>query len=552
MNKNNYNIKDLHTHQELEWKCVKFSDSFSCEYKILGSKTLVISGIGYSEYDDEVKSIDYGSKIVDKYFTPNSKYILIQDWKNYINSSGRARHEFIKYVVGNNNLLAVIFCNTTIKQELSVILAHKLGILSKELRVYRTYREALSFALEFEKTGALPLIRNSVFKTIYNSIKFRNNKMYSGPVSDLLEYLNSIDWTSADSKSSDFTVEFSHPLLPIFDTLTTIKSQLDKITNERNRYLEELLNHKKQLEIELENRTTKIREGEEFFSKIIQNSPIGNFILDKDLNVTYINKKAEDYSYRIVDDLEDGKKHPLIIDIEKSCEFILKDKINLLLSESSQSDNIGPFETILYLSDGEKRTTEITFTTIQTGVLLSVVDITAKKEVENRLYIESVTDHLTKFYNRRYFHEILTKEFIRAKENNYNLSLIMFDIDHFKKINDSFGHPTGDSALCFLSDLARDFFRSSDLLFRVGGEEFTVLLPNTTSFDSFEVAEEFRLVVAKSSHIHNKTEINFTISLGVASLTPNIDNIDDFLKNLDVALYKAKEDGRNKTVLSLI
>lgn len=169
------------------------------------------------------------------------------------------------------------------------------------------------------------------------------------------------------------------------------------------------------------------------------------------------------------------------------------------------------------------------------------------------LMLLSVTDGLTRAYNHRHFQERLKSEFSRAKRHGDPLACIMIDIDHFKRVNDSFGHPVGDLVLVRLVEVLKEGIRKGDVLARYGGEEFAVLLPKTDASHAVTLAERLRETVAADGvALPNGGRIAFTVSLGVAGYTPDgaIQTGDELLQAADAALYRAKNDGRNRVSLA--
>jgi len=159
----------------------------------------------------------------------------------------------------------------------------------------------------------------------------------------------------------------------------------------------------------------------------------------------------------------------------------------------------------------------------------------------------SIKDTLTDLYNRRYFDEILRHEYLRAKRYNLPLSLIMIDIDYFKSINDTFGHLTGDKVLRELASLIKNSVRRVDVVSRFGGEEFSIILPNTPLEKASKMAERLRKIVEKHPILINKNKkINITISAGISSLREDTSSEKELLEEADKALLKAKMSGRNK------
>ncbi|NTV47764.1 MAG: GGDEF domain-containing protein, partial [Chlorobiales bacterium] len=166
----------------------------------------------------------------------------------------------------------------------------------------------------------------------------------------------------------------------------------------------------------------------------------------------------------------------------------------------------------------------------------------------NELLLElSNTDHLTGLFNRRYMMKALDKELQRSVRNGGNLSLIMLDIDHFKRVNDSFGHLQGDVVLQNVALLLQKELRSYDCAARYGGEEFVAILPDSSLKESVLVADRIRLAVQKTIFNGPLDKLSLTVSLGVASFSlEQTPTVDGFIKLADDALYRAKGNGRNR------
>ena len=160
----------------------------------------------------------------------------------------------------------------------------------------------------------------------------------------------------------------------------------------------------------------------------------------------------------------------------------------------------------------------------------------------------SRTDRLTNLWARGHWEERLHEEWERAKRSQQQVSLVMFDIDHFKKINDHHGHQTGDEAIRLVSRTLREVSRDVDICGRYGGEEFVVILPNTPQEGALIFCERLRNAIAAKSVLGPAHEVvQFTISLGIAELNEEIENAHQWVQQADVALYSAKNAGRNQT-----
>lgn len=171
------------------------------------------------------------------------------------------------------------------------------------------------------------------------------------------------------------------------------------------------------------------------------------------------------------------------------------------------------------------------------------------QEKNRQLFEMANRDGLTGLYNHRYFQETLFNDFQRAIRYKESLSCIMFDIDHFKKFNDTYGHQTGDVILKALGKLIEKLMRRSDLAARYGGEEFALILYHTTINNAVITAERLRKSIEKHKFKSEDLILNVTISMGVASYYhPDIQDAKTLIECADKALYKAKEEGRNKVV----
>jgi len=194
----------------------------------------------------------------------------------------------------------------------------------------------------------------------------------------------------------------------------------------------------------------------------------------------------------------------------------------------------------------------VTRATLEDGDLIRVGK-TVLKYTESHIelqYIEHIDnlanrDALTGAFNKRYFDDNLAKEAKKAQQVLAPLSMVLFDIDHFKKINDTYGHPAGDAVLKSVVDTVRTQIRQSDSLCRVGGEEFALILPNTPEQLALQAAEFVRSAVETSAYSFEGVRIPVTVSLGVAELAAG-DFPGALYKRADEKLYAAKRGGRNR------
>ena len=187
---------------------------------------------------------------------------------------------------------------------------------------------------------------------------------------------------------------------------------------------------------------------------------------------------------------------------------------------------------------------KISFVVFFFNIGLSIlIIILIKRYVKDSLESMVNYDSLTNIYNRIYFSECVHKELFRSERYNKAFSLIMLDIDFFKKINDEYGHDIGDKVLQELALLVTSNIRKSDIFARVGGEEFAIIAPETSIEEAVALAEKIRLEVENTTFA---TNLKFTISLGIGAYQ-NKDDENSIYKRADNALYKAKTNGRNRT-----
>ena len=180
--------------------------------------------------------------------------------------------------------------------------------------------------------------------------------------------------------------------------------------------------------------------------------------------------------------------------------------------------------------------------------LITIIAMLIKRYVRDQLETTINYDALTKVYNRHYFYQVLEKEMYRGDRYEKPLSFIAFDIDNFKKVNDTFGHDVGDSVLIELCRLCEDTIRKSDIFARIGGEEFVILATETKLEQAMYIAEKIRNTIDEYSF---KTVGHITVSLGITEYIKG-DTKDALYKRADIALYKAKNSGKNRVEINMM
>lgn len=186
------------------------------------------------------------------------------------------------------------------------------------------------------------------------------------------------------------------------------------------------------------------------------------------------------------------------------------------------------------------------------GAVVVFRDISDRRQLESRLREEATTDHLTGVANRRLFLKQLEMELDRFKRFGESAALLMADLDYFKKINDSYGHAAGDGVLRHFADISRQYLRRVDLIGRLGGEEFGILLPGTDAASALQFADRYRCLVESSPAPGGDGNIGITVSIGIAEFASSDDTVETILARADAALYGAKAGGRNTVRVVLL
>lgn len=227
------------------------------------------------------------------------------------------------------------------------------------------------------------------------------------------------------------------------------------------------------------------------------------------------------------------------------------DQIFQLLAQKQKVDKME-----LHISDRNKNTATFLADTylvnddgLASGLIVVLNDITERIIIERKLYNLSVTDELTKIANRRHFESRFDEEVIRSNRYGHPLSLILIDLDHFKQINDTYGHPFGDRVLQTVSNVLRTHVRETDLVARWGGEEFAILMPETTLSEAHDIGIRLLEKVQETPiPLQDGQSLTVTFSAGVTTRTNDISK-ENVIASVDSALYQSKQNGRNRVTI---
>ncbi|MCW3480358.1 sensor domain-containing diguanylate cyclase [Neisseriaceae bacterium JH1-16] len=294
------------------------------------------------------------------------------------------------------------------------------------------------------------------------------------------------------------------------------------------------------LEAQVEQRTRALLDSEEQLRLILAASPIGvALIRDRDGRLLFANHQLAE---RLgLNDATDG--------LSLTALLARPDLYLELYRRYRREHELRDCEVVLRGQQGDFPsliTAQSLAINGEAASLIWVYDNSRRQQLEDELRRLATTDALTELHNRRAFLAEAEPLLQRARQQGRPVSLIMLDIDHFKQINDSYGHPAGDQALRRLADALREVLRASDICGRLGGEEFAALLPGTALPDAMRIAERLRQRAAAIDVVLPSGHAAMTISLGVAELKPSDLDLAALFARADQALYDAKHQGRNR------
>lgn len=283
----------------------------------------------------------------------------------------------------------------------------------------------------------------------------------------------------------------------------------------------------------------KIEKSRREYLELAENSPVGVLKCNLEGKITYINEKVLEIMGS--PSFEETKKINLFT-FPFMVEGGLSEKLQQCLTNKQSSTEEVHYRTKWGKNVWLRAHIKLLYDENDvTGMQIIIDEITQEKQLEEKLRLLSVTDELTGTYNRRHMKEILDGEIKKSLSSGNRFSIIMFDIDHFKLVNDSYGHNVGDLILETIAQEMKSGIRKRDVLARWGGEEFIILLPDTVIEKAAELAEQLR---QRLSHKCMPWAGCITASFGVACYSLE-DSIDTLVKRADMMMYKAKNDGRN-------
>lgn len=348
-----------------------------------------------------------------------------------------------------------------------------------------------------------------------------------------------LDFAGTKADLRDQLKDKEDQLIELNNSLATNQQALSQILNELTNQRQQLLTAQKQLSYAAEQLSTtqeqlhSLATSKEAIKQelLMQKSRLANqqkLINEKEIEQQSLQQKLHQLNSDIA--LNEAKLQQQISTLEEKNNII-----------KFKEDQINDQRKILYI------TAVIILIIILLIFFVLRINI-QRKQTNIKLYELATTDGMTKLFNRRHFLELAQRELNQLHRSQSSGVVLMIDIDHFKYINDNHGHAAGDEAINNLADILRDKLRNYDIVGRVGGEEFAMLLPNTDIETAMQVAERIRIKAAELTTIYQDISIKFTVSIGLTVKIMDDSSINSMLHRADKALYQAKNSGRNKVV----
>lgn len=284
-------------------------------------------------------------------------------------------------------------------------------------------------------------------------------------------------------------------------------------------------------------------------SSALESVEDGVVLLDRDLNTIFLNRRMRNF-WNISE--EEAAGHPPYISLLTRTQRALPPGLSPEQARAFPAKRIAEIKAGDHRRDvrtPDDRHIRIHCTTMPNGGrMLTYVDVSDLVRTAKQLEILATTDPLTNLFNRRHFLAVLEAEWSRSRRYQRSLSVLILDIDRFKAVNDQFGHAVGDEALKAVARVCMTGKRKSDVVGRIGGEEFAMLLPETTLSRAKMVGERIRRGVDSISLREGDRLIPLSLSIGVAEAATHMPDVNAFMRAADTALYRAKSEGRNRVV----
>ncbi len=300
---------------------------------------------------------------------------------------------------------------------------------------------------------------------------------------------------------------------------------------------------------------------------ILQTIDVGLVVVDRDYKVCVWNSFMENHSGLFSEDVQEQDLFDVFPEVQRKwlqhkidSVFLLDNRAYTIWEERPYVFKFKNYRPITGVAEFMYQYTTLlplkSIDGVTSHVAIVVYDVTdiavnrvALKNANQTLEKLSITDQMTQLYNRGHWETCLQQEFNRFARSHEPVTLVMFDIDHFKKVNDTYGHQPGDEVIRVVAREVCDVKRNVDIAGRYGGEEFGVLLIGSSGENAMLFAERLRQRIESKVVKTSEHEIRFTISLGIAELHDGLESYTDLIKQADAALYASKHHGRNRSTL---
>ena len=401
------------------------------------------------------------------------------------------------------------------------------------------------FATQLEESAQITVALCLVTLVISILLSLHLAKRVSRPVTDLEKAVYSLYKGNWNQTVSAGKIEEIDALARMFNTMLHHLRKLFGEINDRNEKLEAtrvaLNQANRALKQRVKSTSSELTESEERYRRLSEVAFEG-IIIHSNGRIIDGNKAVEEilgYSLKAI--------------IGQNLQDFVEPEYQDFVTKKIAACSTEPFELVALNKQNEKlilevRATETPLQGKQVGVFI-IRDITKRKQAEERLHMLATTDPLTKACNRRHFQELAEDELRKSQRFDHPLTLMLLDIDFFKDINDSYGHTVGDEVIQAIMPVCQDQLRDVDIIGRFGGDEFSIIMPETNSEGATLVAERLRASLADIAIFHENQIINISVSIGIASLDRETIHYTELVKQADKALYKAKAKGRNCCVV---
>lgn len=414
------------------------------------------------------------------------------------------------------------------------------GALTSGITQGKLCGELLMQVLSGVKASALPLLSNVNDKSVVLDYKMLEYFRLKKPLMLNASYINEPEDFFTRHKSALLVVS---GVVSFFALLLVLLVWRNGIKNKALKHLNEIL------EKAIERAIEESKKSETLFRFIADSSPYVIFILDENYRLTYINDKVKDYFGKEVNSLC-GCEDFHFLPVEYHNDLALQ------LEKLRENPTLTQLKFETYCASIEKfMKNYLTPMRSPDGALLGfkgvIRDITEERMKLDTLRQEAQTDPLTGMLNRTTFEKELLHLFRAYQTLSKETCLMMMDMDYFKTINDIHGHVAGDHMLRHISHLLRSNVRKSDFVFRYGGEEFAIVLPDINLADVLLLAEKIRESIEKHTFVLPEITLHVTISIGVSLFKEEDTHINAIVSRADTALYRAKNAGRNRTEVEI-